>query len=69
MLGKHFTCWINVLADDILKSFHNLPKKTRFDISSKLSSPKKTICMKCESLFLREKIRKTVVVCHLPRVV
>ena len=51
--------WVKISADDILKYFLIFPKKMRFYISSKLS-PKETVYMKCQNLFLRKIIKNII---------
>ena len=60
-LAKQFTLWVKLSADSILNFF---PQKIVFDVSYKLSLIE-TICMKCQSLFYRKKIRKILSHCHL----
>ena len=56
-----FACWVEISADDnyelFMKYFSYFSLKISFDISCKLS-PKETICIKWQTLFLEKNKNK-----------
>ena len=52
-------CWVNTLADYVLKYYSYSSQKIGFDIACKLF-PLETICMKCLSLFSGKNKKKII---------
>ena len=55
--GCCLACLVKNSGDDVLKYFPSFSKEIQSDISCKLS-PKETICMTCQILFLGKKLEK-----------
>ena len=67
VLELTFTTLLAISGDDKLVIFSYFSQKTGFDISCE-SSPKETICMKCQNLFSGEKKKKKNSVCRLLKI-